>query len=426
MRNLSLQRLSGLLLGALFLAGLYFSKLYNYLLFHSVAEIFSIIIACGVFMIVWNSRKYFKNDYFLFLGVSFLFIAGIDFAHALAYKGMNIFTGFGANLATQLWIIARYMQAISLLIAFVFIKRKIQRPAAVFALYLAITALLFGSVFYWKIFPVCYIDGVGLTLFKKISEYIISFLFAVSILFLFLKRSEFNKKVFKFLILSIVVSIISEIFFTLYVGVYDLPNFAGHILKIFVFYFIYKAIIEIGVSWPQEIVLRALNKSEKQFEAVNESVADAIISMDNSNNIILWNRAAENIFGYKKEEIMGKPFILLIPKQSQKLYKESVAAFISSNAPAIGAKIVEIMGLKKSGKTFPADISISTWIFEENKFLTAVIRDITARKELEKKKEEQAKELDKKIKELELANDLMVGRELKMLELKKEIQKLKK
>ena len=44
------------------------SGLYNYLLFHSLAEIFSIIVACGIFIVAWNSRRFLDNNYLLFIG----------------------------------------------------------------------------------------------------------------------------------------------------------------------------------------------------------------------------------------------------------------------------------------------------------------------------------------------------------------------
>ncbi|GAJ06846.1 unnamed protein product, partial [marine sediment metagenome] len=56
----------------------FFSKFYNYLLFHSIAEIFSIVIAGGVFFVGWNSRRYMENSFFLVLGISSLFIGVID------------------------------------------------------------------------------------------------------------------------------------------------------------------------------------------------------------------------------------------------------------------------------------------------------------------------------------------------------------
>ena len=52
-------------------AGLYLISLFNYLLFHSLVELFAVVIAFGIFMIAWNSRKFIDNNYFLVLGISF-------------------------------------------------------------------------------------------------------------------------------------------------------------------------------------------------------------------------------------------------------------------------------------------------------------------------------------------------------------------
>ena len=104
---------------------IYLSSFYNYLLFHGIAETFSVLIAFAVFLFAWNSREYFKDNYFLFIGIAYLFIGTIDMAHTFAYKGMGVFTGIDANHPTQLWIAARYLESISLLLAFQFIKRKL-------------------------------------------------------------------------------------------------------------------------------------------------------------------------------------------------------------------------------------------------------------------------------------------------------------
>ena len=86
----------------LILVGLYLTSLYNYLLFHSLVEIFSIFIACSIFLVAWNSRRFMDNNYLLFLGIAYLFVGGVDLIHTLAYRGMGIFTGYEANLPTQL------------------------------------------------------------------------------------------------------------------------------------------------------------------------------------------------------------------------------------------------------------------------------------------------------------------------------------
>ena len=77
---------------------LYLTSFHHYLLFHSLAEIFSVVIACGIFMFVWNSRKFLDNNYFIFIGIAYFFIAFIDTLHTLAYKGMGIFQGYNSDI----------------------------------------------------------------------------------------------------------------------------------------------------------------------------------------------------------------------------------------------------------------------------------------------------------------------------------------
>ena len=107
------------------LVGLYGASLYNYNLFHSLAELFSVIIVATLFVVAWNSRQIIDNNYLLFLGIGYLFVGGFDLLHTLAYKGMGVFPGRGANLATQLWIGARYCEAATLLLAPLFLKRRL-------------------------------------------------------------------------------------------------------------------------------------------------------------------------------------------------------------------------------------------------------------------------------------------------------------
>ena len=157
-----------ILIGALVLLGLYLTSRHSYLLFHSLAEIFGVVVAYGIFVLTWNSRRFIDNSYILFLGIAYLFIGTIDLVHMLAYNGMGVFPEYGSNQATQLWIAARYLQSVSFLAAPFFLGRKLN-PLLVFFCYMVVTSLLFLSIFYWHIFPTCYVDNVGLTPFKKIS-----------------------------------------------------------------------------------------------------------------------------------------------------------------------------------------------------------------------------------------------------------------
>ena len=92
-------RYTAILFGILILFGLYLTSLYSYLLFHSLVELFSIIVACCIFIVAWNSRRFLDNNYLLFIGITYLFIGGLDLVHTLAYKGMGVFQEYDSNLA---------------------------------------------------------------------------------------------------------------------------------------------------------------------------------------------------------------------------------------------------------------------------------------------------------------------------------------
>ena len=88
----------------IFLVATTLTSLVNYLLFHTIAELFSIVIGCLIFMIAWTARDRIENSYLLFIGIGYLFIAGIDLLHPLAFRGMNIFAGYERSHQTQFTI----------------------------------------------------------------------------------------------------------------------------------------------------------------------------------------------------------------------------------------------------------------------------------------------------------------------------------
>ncbi|MBU2646441.1 PAS domain S-box protein, partial [bacterium] len=261
-------------LGILAILVLYATSLHSYLLFHSIIEISSIIIACSVFLLVWNARTYLEDHYLFLLGVAYLFVAGLDLMHTVSYKGMGFFPE-DANLSTQLWILARYTQSISLLAACHFINRKIN-VGATFILYTIVISFFLGTIFYWHIFPDCYIEEVGLTQFKIISEYLISLLLIITMVWLIRIRRFFNDTVHKLLIYSTICTIGSEMAFSQYVSVFGISNMIGHYLKLASFYLIYKAIIEIGLVKPYTLLFRNLKQREEMLQEHAEKLEKEI------------------------------------------------------------------------------------------------------------------------------------------------------
>ncbi len=263
-------KFTAIYLGLLALLGLYLTSLYSYLLFHSLVELFSVVIACGIFMIAWNSRRFLDNNYLLYLGIAYLFIGVLDLVHTLAYAGMGVFQGYTSNLPTQLWIAARYVESLSLLIAFSFLGRRL-RPNVAFLSYTLVISLLLVAIF-WNIFPQSYIEGVGLTPFKKISEYVISLILLASIVLLVRNRTRFDRGILRLLIASLVFTIGSELAFTFYISVFGISNLIGHLFKIISFYLIYKAIIETGIRNPFNLLFRNLKQNEAALQKAKDEL----------------------------------------------------------------------------------------------------------------------------------------------------------
>ena len=257
--------------GAVILAGLHAITSYNYLVFHTIVEVFAIVVACGIFMLAWNSRELSPNSFLLFLGVAYLFVGVLDLIHALAYEGLGVFPGSGSDLATRLWIGARYLESLALLLAPVLAGRRL-RAGVVFAGFLVVTTLVLLSNLHWDIFPVCFDPETGLTPFKKVSEYIISALLLIAVGLLWRRRGQFDRHVLRMLVASILLTVASELCFTLYRDAYDIANEVGHLLKLVSFYLIYRAVIQTGLRKPYAVLLRDLKRSNDVLEMRNREL----------------------------------------------------------------------------------------------------------------------------------------------------------
>lgn len=237
----------------------------NFPFFHIIVELFSIVVACGIFIISWHTRRLHEDGFFTYLGVSTLSVAVVDLLHTLSYKGLAIMPQSGAPVATQLWIAGRFLQAITILLAFFFLQRKL-RDTPLLISFFAITALLVSSIFVWKIFPDCYVDGSGLTRFKIFSEYLIISMFATALFLLRRRWKSFDSHVAHYLAASFGFFMVSELAFTSYVGVFDWTNQIGHILKVAGYYCLYRGVVVIGLTRPFDLLFRRLKDINTTLE----------------------------------------------------------------------------------------------------------------------------------------------------------------
>ncbi|MFQ5780579.1 MAG: PAS domain S-box protein [Nitrospiria bacterium] len=124
---------------------------------------------------------------------------------------------------------------------------------------------------------------------------------------------------------------------------------------------------------------KELRESEERFRAVAQSAADAIITADSDGKIVSWNRGAQTIFGYREEEVLGKPLSILMPERYRDDHQRGLARARETGESPLMCKTSLLHGLRKDGSEFPLEISLSTWKTGKGTFFSGIIRDITER-----------------------------------------------
>lgn len=259
------------------LIGYIYISFKNYLFFHTLAEIFTIIIGISIGVIAINTHKISKTQYFTFLGLSYSFVAGFDLLHALTYEGIGIFD-YSMNISIQLRLVARYAQGISLVLSFLLIKYKFNIKLFLF-LYTSASLLAISSVLINKSFPIAFIEGVGMTRFKIFSELLVCTYVLISIGLMIRFKSFFHKDVYLLLVFSMVTLVFAEMFFIFVTDISGIVNMLGHILKIISFYLLYKSVNSINLKQPYKSLFyqisqynQELKRKSLQLEVANEKL----------------------------------------------------------------------------------------------------------------------------------------------------------
>jgi len=245
----------------------------NYLLIHTLAELFSILVGWGIFMLAWSARGRMQNAYLVLVGVAYLFVGLLDLLHTLSYRGMGIFeSDRETNLATQLWMAARGMESIALLAGTLTFGRR-ARPRLWLGVFGVVTGVLVLSIFRWRVFPVCFVPGTGLTTFKIVGEYVICGILLAAAGMLVRHRRRFDPGVLRLIVWSVLITVAEEIAFTRYgADPYGVANLVGHYFKIVSFYLIYRAVIHTGLVSPQDLLFRDLKQSERALQEAREEL----------------------------------------------------------------------------------------------------------------------------------------------------------
>ncbi|MCU0597046.1 MAG: PAS domain S-box protein [Desulfobacterota bacterium] len=116
-----------------------------------------------------------------------------------------------------------------------------------------------------------------------------------------------------------------------------------------------------------------------------ENTNEAFVTIDRNQKVLFFNKAAEKIFGYSRDEVLGRDLDVIMSPKCSLDHHTAVARYIETGVPRRIGHHTEIMALRKSGETFPADISFSISRSDGALYFTAIVRDLTETKALQER-----------------------------------------
>lgn len=130
--------------------------------------------------------------------------------------------------------------------------------------------------------------------------------------------------------------------------------------------------------------INALRTHEAHMRAVVDTAIDGIITISETGIIESFNRAGEEIFGYRPAEVIGKNIKILMPEPYHSEHDGYLRHFLRTREPRVIGIGREVVGRRKSGDIFPMDLAVSETVLEGRRFFTGIIRDISSRKQAER------------------------------------------
>jgi|AGTN01.1.fsa_nt_gi PAS domain S-box len=355
----------------------------SYLLFHTLAELFSVVVAFAVFVVTWYSRDWIGRNYLLLIGVGQLFVGGVDVLHTVTYRGVGILD-VGADPPTQLWLAARGLEAATFLVA-VWSPHLRWRGRIVLPAFAAIAAILVAAVFTgW--FPRAYAEGTGVTPFKVVTEVAVCLAFVAALWRVRRRRGDFDPQIYPPLLVCVLAKIATELSFLWYVDVTGLTHLVGHLFKVAGAWLLLCAVVETGLKRPHALIFGAMRRERAlsdevarhatTLDAVLDATVDPVMMVDPQFRIRFISRAAEEFFGRSAQEVAARTWRQAgLPEALMAPVEDLCRTVLDGGVPAteelgLGATRLEVQASPVVGEGGPGAVVV-------------VLRDVSARKAME-------------------------------------------
>ncbi|MDO8271533.1 MAG: EAL domain-containing protein, partial [Gammaproteobacteria bacterium] len=362
---------------------------------HSLLEMFSIAAAACIFVVGWQLLDTQRSHTAVLLACAALSVAVLNAGHLLSNAEMPEFITTNTPQKEMLYSLAARLVVAAALLVFVLIpqEQEEQRSPSLQSRFwflgitvalLIFVTFLFESRSEW--IPLTYSaetgGNAGFLLVQALTV-------GVHLMSLLVIRSRGERiQVNNLTALGIAVSLLAlgELFSLNYNSVQHPSNIVGHLYTMAAYIFLYRAIFLDGAALPLARLRRlysAMDVFARRQEDLFENAPDGILTVDGSGVIIRLNAQVENMFGYSRHELRGQPLEKLLPLAMRHRHTDLRAAYMRMPTGRPMAATRGLVGRRKDGSEIPLDISLGKCNGSTGIEVTAFIRDVSERREME-------------------------------------------
>ena len=292
----------------IFLISILIARNYGgHLLFHSLAEIFSILVALMMIVIVSFTYQFTKNNFLSYLGIGYFWVALLDLFHMLTYSGMSIYQISGPNTMLTFWLSARLLESF-ILISALFVSFTTITRFQVFVIFGLIFCAIY-SLSFSPYVPILFEQGSGLTSLKINLEYTVIAILLMTILLYIKKKTHFDKSVYYYILASIILTILTELMLTMYASVDDIFTVIAHLLKFLSYWMIFLSMIKSSLEEPFKFLA---HESDTYNSIPFPSIlvdSKGIIRQINDSTISFLKLEEKNIINQRNHQLFHNPNI---------------------------------------------------------------------------------------------------------------------
>jgi PAS domain S-box-containing protein len=361
----------------------------TYLALHIMAETAAVAFALLLFAVSWNALGAKRGEVMAMGCGFFLAVAMLDFAHMLAYPGMPEFiTPAQSNKAFFFYLCARVMAVVAML-GFLLAptlpaERVRQRNyGLVLSLVVALPLLWIGFASPRSL-PHLLGEGSSSMLKTVVQGAVLLADLALAAGFFLRMRAPQTYPVGA-LFGACALMALSELAFFSIGRTPDGFSALGHAYRVVAYYLLYRAVFVRAIRLPFELLAQSdagLRESEERFRVLFETTSDAVLLMT-ADSMIRYANPAVEMFGYRPEDLVGKPLGMLQPEGFREAHLRGVARYLATGTKKVNWRATQAVVLHRDGRQIPVEVAFSAPLLSGTQYLVGFLRDITERKHAE-------------------------------------------